>query len=492
MDKMITTSFLKSRKLIFFGVLCCLFFLSGCSTSFEIRPDQWTSNVKNCWPCTLYTAVFNSMGALTVQTYGMACRSALMLLVVGWLFWIAFKTIKMLFSMKQPNFKQFWVDILTVLFKMIVVAAIIGSPDAVIYTLNIILTPIMTAFVELARVVIYADPNIQAIFKMPENFIDMGGTPTADYPLFSQELGAQIQDLIYRVFVMLKGGMYLALYLFKQFTFMSVILSVFLAWAFFVLMILFPFSLVEVFFKIGVVVILAPFVFVAWVFPATKGMVGKAWQIIIGGMIQLLITCTFVAFMMIALTTFTEYLWPGFFSISRQMNDSKTVSDIQQLSVGTFSFFFVVLFIIKFAENINQFTTALGGESAQSEFVRFFTGLKNLVVAGALAVGAMAAQFIPGVGTAMGAAMSAAAKKKAEEGIKQTAELNVKLSSGSKAASQNKYQQQNDSKKDDKKKDSDKKDDKKDPSGKKADSDKGNDKNRNSSEKTGDKGKKTE
>lgn len=426
--KRLKTSFLKSRKLILFGVFCCLILLlSGCSTSFEIKPDQWTSNVKNCWPCTLYKAVFDSMGHLTVQTYGMACRSALMLLAAGWLFWIAFKTMKMLFSLKQPNFKQFWVDILTVLFKMLVVVAIIASPDAVIYTLNIILTPIMTAFVELSRIVIYADPNIQSVFKMPENFINMGGEVTSDYPLFSQSLGLQIQDLIYRVFVMLKGGMYLALYLFKQFTFMSVVLSVLLAWAFFVLMILFPFSLVEVFFKMGVIIILAPFIFVAWVFPATKGMVGKAWQIIIGGMIQVLITCTFVAFMMIVLTTFTEYLWPGFFSISRQMNDSKIVSDVQQLSVGTFSFFFVVLFVIKFSENINQFTTALGGESAQSEFVRFLTGLKNLAVAGALALGAMAAQFIPGVGTAAGAAMAAAAKKKAEEGIKQTAELDIKL-----------------------------------------------------------------
>ena len=422
MKKMSQTSFLNSKNLILFGVFCCLIFLlSGCSTSFEIKPDQWTSNVKNCWPCTLYKAVFDSMGRLTVQTYGMACRSALMLLAAGWLFWIAFKTMKMLFSLKQPNFKQFWVDILTVLFKMIVAAAIIASPDAVIYTLNIILTPIMTAFIELSRVVIYADPNIQSIFKMPENFIDMGGEVTSDYPLFSQSLGLQIQDLIYRVFVMLKGGMYLALYLFKQFSFMSVILSIFLAWTFFVLMILFPFSLVEVFFKMGVIIILSPFIVVAWVFPATKGMVGKAWQIVIGGMIQVLITCTFVAFMMIVLTTFTEYLWPGFFSISRQMNDSKIASDVQQLSVGTFSFLFVVLFIVKFAENINQFTTALGGEHAQSEFVRFFTGLKNFAVGAVLAVGAAAVQFIPGVGTAAGAAMAAAAKEKAKEGLKQAA-----------------------------------------------------------------------
>lgn len=420
--KRLKTSFFKSKNLIFFGMFCCIcLLLTGCAGSFEIKPDQWTSNVKNCWPCTLYKAVFDSMGALTVKTYGISCRSALALLAAGWLFWIAFKTIKMLFSMKQPNFKQFWVDILTVLFKMIVVAAIIGSPDAVIYVLNIILTPLMTAFVELSRVVIYADPNIQSVFRIPENFIDMGGEKTADYPLFSQELGLQIQDLIYRVFVMLKGGMYLAVYLFKQLTFTSVILSILLAYTFFVLMVIFPFSLVEIFFKVGAIVIVFPFVLVAWVFPATKGMVGKAWQIVIGCMISLLITCTFVAFMMIVLTTFTEYLWPGFFSISRQMNDSKIVADIQQLSVGTFSFLFVVLFIIKFAENINQFSTALGGESAQSEFVRFFTGLKNLAVAGAMALAAAGLQLIPGVGTALGTAMAGAAKKKAEEGMKQTA-----------------------------------------------------------------------
>ena len=166
--KRLKTSFFKSKNLIFFGMFCCIcLLLTGCAGSFEIKPDQWTSNVKNCWPCTLYKAVFDSMGALTVKTYGISCRSALALLAAGWLFWIAFKTIKMLFSMKQPNFKQFWVDILTVLFKMIVVAAIIGSPDAVIYVLNIILTPLMTAFVELSRVVIYADPNIQSVFRIP-------------------------------------------------------------------------------------------------------------------------------------------------------------------------------------------------------------------------------------------------------------------------------------------------------------------------------------
>ncbi len=402
---------LKSKKLILIGVfLCVLFLLSGCKGSIEFAQSAWSPSVKNCWPCILYKAVFDQVGVLTVATYHASCRAALMLMAAGWLFWISFKTIKMFASMQEPNLKQFWADILATLFKMLVVGSIILFPDKVIVVLGLIMTPIMSAFVELSRLVLYADPNIQEIFQQPGNYVSMGGESVAEYPLFSAELASKIQDLIYRVYIMLRTGMYLGFFLWEELTIISFLLGGYIIISFFFLMIVFPFSMVEIFIKLGVVIVLFPFILVAWVFPETKQVVGKAWQIFIGSMINLLLVCTFVGFMMIVLATFVDTLWPGFFSAGRVTQDAQLRQDFIQLSVGAFSFLFVIIFLMKFTEKINQFARSVGGEYAQSEFVRIFTALVKTVKGLTLAGLALAANAIPGVGTVAGKMMADKAK----------------------------------------------------------------------------------
>ncbi len=420
------------RKILNFSVVvCCILFLTGCEEGLDTTTmeEQWSVNVANCWPCTLYKVVFDAIGSVLKSVYETVADLSFSLLGIGLLFWLAFTIGRLVISLKQPNIPEYVSLISKTLFKALIVSAVLFKPEYFLAMADYIVTPIITTFASLSRVVLLADPQVAEHFVVPESLTKM----ETDYPLFTGEVGYQVQDVIYRIYAALNSGISLGVTLMATPALSNWIIGPFIIWIFFNLMIIFPLMFIESFIRLGCVLILSPIILVTWVFPSTKGYIKKAWDIIFGSMFQIFMACIFIAIMVNIIYTYTDANYPGILTNSKQTNDPKLLSELQRLSSTSIGFLALLVCILKLSGSIPKISGYFGGNDQQSEFVKIFNGLKQLSInATKLAVGAL--MVYTGVGASLGASMVAnatidmknQAKDVGDEALKELTDMNSK------------------------------------------------------------------
>lgn len=402
-----------------------LIMLTGCSAIMPVPQDQWTSRVTNCFPCLIYRATFDAVGLMMNNILSMTVNAALILLVLGWLAWIFFYTIKMFIAGKQPNIGQYWQDVLTTLFKMILVSAVLLTSDGLITLVSDTLMQVLKAALGLASAVLSSDPTVISHYRTVGDYAALGGEPVGNYTLFTRELGMLVQDIVYRIYVVLQGGIRIGFYvgttgaISNGVSFTAFFLGLFIMFSFFALSLVFPLSMVESFIKFGLGIVMLPFMLVAWIFKPTRGWLNKTWQFMFGTIIQIVITCFFMTFVIVIMTTFAEQIFPGFFSPTAASTNVQIVQQVNELTVGTLSFFAVTVFLLKMLGRLNDYTKHFGGPGAQSEFLRAAIGAFKTAVN--LAKAAVGALMMAATGGALGKGMVASGLKQAAESAKDTA-----------------------------------------------------------------------
>lgn len=377
---------------VFFVVLCLL---AGCESLKMSSESEWVASVQNCWPCTLYKATFDAVGTLVKNLYPTMAERGLLMMGVGLLFWLAFTSAKMLTSMIEPNIKQYIHSVMVVLFKAMVVAAILSSKDTFLCVIDTIASPVLTTFTELSRIVLTANTNINNGIVWPEQYmVQKDGA----CDLFGGQVSYQLQDIIFRVYIALNSGMTLGYYVMVETNFLSWIIGPFIIWMFFMMSLIFPLMFAESFIRLGAVIVLSPFFFAAWVFPSTKSAIKKAWDVLFGAMFQLLISCIYIGLVVGVIQLFADNNWPGMLGNSRQTSDPSMMISFRRLSVEAISFFALILIMNRMQSNIPAISGALGGDSSKSEIVSFMNGIKQLAISATMiAIGALlSAVGIPG------------------------------------------------------------------------------------------------
>ncbi len=405
--------------------MLALLMLTGCSAVMPVPQDQWTSRVTNCFPCLIYRGAFDAIGLMMNTILFMTIKAALILLVLGWLAWIFFYTIKMFIAGKQPNIGQYWQDVLTTLFKVILVSAVLLTSDGLITLISDTLMQVLKAALGLASAVLSSDPTVISHYRTAGDYAALGGEPVGNYILFTRELGMLVQDIVYRIYVVLQGGIRIGFYVgttgavSNGISFTAFFLGLFIMFAFFALSLVFPLSMVESFIKFGLGIVMLPFMLVAWIFKPTRGWLNKTWQFMFGTIIQIIITCFFVTFVIVIMTTFAEQVFPGFFSPTAASTNVQIVQQVNELTVGTLSFFAVTVFLLKMLGRINKYTNEFGGPGAQSEFLQAAIGtFKTAVNLTKAAVGAL---IMWASGGTLGKEMAASGMKQAAKSAQNTA-----------------------------------------------------------------------
>lgn len=404
-------TFLKQHNTLVTVLKFCAFalvlvVLAGCDFKVTAETEQqWQTNVQNCWPCVLYKSVFNATGQLIMLTYPFIARWALALLGVGILFWLAFKTGRMLTFLYEPDIKEYVHSVMIVLFKAMIVAAVLMTGDHFLCTLNMLVSPIIEIFAVVSRIVLTANSNISDGMSLPSDWVTNGlanmkyiEAGDGSCNLFSGNVAYQVQDVVYRVYVALNSGMSLGGYLIAESNMLNWIIGLFIMWMFFLMSLIFPWMFAESFLRLGAVLVLSPFVFVCWVFPSTKGTVRQAWNIAFGSMVQMLIACIYIGLLVGVILTFANKSFPGMLGGSRQTSDPGMVAQMKRLSTEAVSFFALIIIMTKMQANIPMISGYFGGDSQKSEVVAFFGGIKQLAISAVMiAVGAVMSAFgIPG------------------------------------------------------------------------------------------------
>lgn len=414
-------SFAYQKWLVLGLLMVALVFLSGCE---GLRSDarsqaEWIQSALNCWPCVIYKTAFSAVNTVVIKLHPVLSAKAILLLGVGLLFWLAFTTGKMITSLHEPDVKKYMQTVMLVLFKAILVVSVLSVPQYFLCFVDMIVSPVLTFFTHLSRIAITANTNINNGITWPNDYKDVQDTACN---VFSSQVQYQLQDIIFRVYLALGGGVKLGFTLMMQVNLVNWILGPIIMWFFFMMMVLFPWIFVDSFIRLGSVIVLAPFFLVAWVFPATKDKIKTAWTTLSGAAMQLLIGCIYIGLVIGVIKAFEAQNWPGMMGDARQGADPDMMAKIRRLSVEAISFFALLLIMNKMQKNIPSISGALGGDSAQSDIVGFMDGVKKLTISVLqIALGAAMTAFgIPG-GTQMIKAGTQKVAEQAKETIKEAA-----------------------------------------------------------------------
>ena len=362
----------------FFAVVCLL---AGCEGRINASESEWVASVQNCWPCTLYKATFDAVGTLVKNLYPTMAERGLLVMGVGLLFWLSFTSAKMLTSLMEPNIKEYIHSVMVVLFKAMVVTAILITGDSFLCVIDRIVSPVLTTFTELSRIVLTANTNINNGLVWPEQYmVQKDGA----CDLFGGQISYQLQDIIFRVYIALNSGMTLGYYVMVEKSFLNWIVGPFIIWMFFILSLIFPLMFADSFIRLGAVIVLSPFFFAAWVFPSTKSAIKKAWDVVFGAMFQLLIGCIYIGLVVGVIQLFADNNWPGMLGNSRQTSDPSMMVNFRRLSTEAISFFALIIIMNRMQSNIPAIAGALGGDSSRSEIVGFMNGVKQLAISAAM------------------------------------------------------------------------------------------------------------
>ena len=378
----LTATQIKDRihlRYIMFVVMCCLL-LCACGSKQEVpyNADEWTTNIENCWPCILYDAAFSALDkGIIALTYDMT-HHAIIILGFGLLFWLLFKVGTFVVSVKEPNVKRFVQSVMIVLFKAILVAALLLNPgDYIAFIAHLIVQPVLLTFAEIIRQVLTSDTDVAQRLLTPSDITGTVSSTGASIQIFG-DTKIYILDIIYRITVALRSGVALGMTILREPGLLGILFGLLIMLIFFNLLLRFPLLFIDSFIRLGVIIILSPFLFVAWVFPPTKSMIRKGWDILFGAMVTILFGSIFISLMVYLILVYTERSYPAALSVARQTADPSMVSGIHNFKTNALAFFVLLLAMNALANHIPKMASRFGGDGSAGAMTQVVKGLQNL------------------------------------------------------------------------------------------------------------------
>lgn len=364
-----------------FFLLACLIapLLSGCG-KVSYSEEEWESSVAKCWPCALYKTTFDAIEIAMDNVIETTCGMAHVLLGVGLLFYLGFHVLKMMSPFKPPNVREFLFNMMIVLFKAIAVSALLMNWEEYLAFLGeYIVQPVLGAFLELSSSLLMSSDVVKQRLIAPETIAGSGSAIAADGVLFG-DIPLRVQEIIYRIYVAMKIGVGLGANIAAQISLPSFLIGVYVMYIFFVLLLVFPVMFVDSFLRLGITLVLSPFLFVTWVFPATPGYLKKGWEVLFGSMFNILFACIFIGILVYVVTVFAEQTYPGIFGSALQKSSPAFAEDVRRLSTSSLGFLVLVMALNKLSRHIPQLAGFFGGDGSQSGIIQAANGFKQLAI----------------------------------------------------------------------------------------------------------------
>ncbi len=353
--------------------------LSGCFNETGLtKPWEPAKDISSCFPCIIYDSAFAALDNAIISLTTLFSQHAMVFLGFGLLFWLAFKVGGFAVSLQQPNIKQFVLGIISVLFKAMIVSALIYNPEAYVRFIGEnIIQPILLVFTELSRLILGGNEVIKTSIA-PIADIEGEKLLSATGQVIFGETKSYILDIIYRVTVALGSGIGLGLTLLADFGFVNMIISIIIILIFFHLLLWFPLMFIDSFVRLGILIVLSPFVWVAWVFPATKGFLKKAWEMAFGSMFNILFGCLYISIVIYVVAVYMDRSDPWILNSTRQTMDPSMVKGFQNMRTDNIAFIVLLLALNKMAGLIPKLAAQFGGDGTESSLLKSFNGAKKL------------------------------------------------------------------------------------------------------------------
>lgn len=385
--------------------------LCGCESNPKMA-KQVPSGYEACWPCAVYEETFKILEKILETLLKTTCESAVTLLGFGLLFWLLFHVGKFVVTIQEPNMRKFLFPMTNVLFKSIVVFALINNADDYIAFIGEnIVQPILIFFADVSKLIFDSNETVKGATTVPSV-----ATKIASSGKLFGPAGGYFLDIVYRIFIALKFGSSLGFAIWKGIGVIPFIFGLFIIFMFWMMMLTMPLMFLDGFVRIAVILVLSPFVLVAWIFPATKKMLEKLWGIFLGTGLSVIFACFYIALTLYLVITFAEKQYPGILSNVVQQTDPDLIENIQTMSTSTIAFFVLLLSMNRLSGYIVKLANQFGGDAANSSWIKMFGGLKKLSIAAGKAALAVALAS-PAIAASAANEVKDVAKSAAQDGM---------------------------------------------------------------------------
>lgn len=385
--------------------MAAVLFLSSCGMDVEVdivKAQEDMNSTKSCWTCQLFTIVFNTGASIATNAFDSIKNLAWGLLAVGLVIYLCLRTLSLFLSMRLPDLPNYWISISTKLGKGGLVSIFLLSSSHMWELINTIIAPIITVFVRLSFMILNLNfpTRVATSTTVGSTFISGPGLPA--------EIGAQLEDLVYRSTVALNIGRALGLRMMMLSDFTGFIIGLIIIGIFFMLLLFFPMYLIDALVRIIFVIILFPILLVAWVFSVTEKYFKTAWNMLIGGLAQLFISCVFIALLVSTIEAFTQMRgYNIILNPTYQNTNPDVLREMSRMSISALSFIVMAFYLYNLSKHLTEISGFLTNSSQTSMVGDFTRRLKQLAIA---AVAATIAIVAASVGAAP---VTAVMKKKA-------------------------------------------------------------------------------
>ena len=368
-----------------------LLLIAGCNGKAQNDMEktfQLFNSPKGCYACQFFKIVYNTGAEISSKAYNSLCDMATSLLIIGLLIWLVWHFISTFVTLREPNISKYWIELFQHFFKAGFVAILIRSKEHLIEFINSILTPISLIIIDLSQKLLASNWSSSINPATLSSSYQSG-------PGFSAQIGGSLENLIYRITVALNLGFVMGLRLMLQTDLINFWLGVVTTAMFFLMIIIFPFYLIDGFIRLALVFTMLPIFLVAWVFKWSSHYMKKAFAMFLGAFLQVMIACIFVSICIavfegfVAIRGFGYLLDPTVQNIDRLFNE-----EANRMSFSFLSFLMLAFYMYNLSKNVPKLASTFTGAPSGNVLARAIERTKKAARALALTAAAIATAMV--------------------------------------------------------------------------------------------------
>ena len=418
------------KRIKLWGWLLGLLLTVGCDSNVPYNAKMFKASPDNCWPCQMYMQAFKAMDGVLDNSLSIICQNSLVVLELALLFWLLFRVGRIVVSFSMPDMKKELASFITVLFKAMIVALFLNTPDYLYeFFGKIVIQPIGDGFLSMANTVLSTPSDIGVNFnyntgiKWLDEMQDLWNkifNPTgsssgsvSNSKMFG-ELAITVQQMVYQIYDALWANVGLGFQLWTMKGWSATIAGIILIGGMFWLVVMMPLSFVDAFVRIGLIIMLLPLLMVGWVFSYPPKVVQKVFHNLFAGFFDILFSCIYITFLISTFRVYENQEMPYMFSASAQTTEGGMRTTANEFGTDFVILTMLAWAMVKLSSKIQNFSNYFFEGAEKSSIFDAFNKIKNLAMKG-VRVGAM---VLSGpVGWATGAAKAGVdVAKKAADG----------------------------------------------------------------------------
>ena len=394
------TTKLHSVLKILFIVFCALFMLSACGMDMEgssVIPkasergesaEQLANEHRQCWQAGLLRVFYTSISAQTVTIYSALTQENLMgIMMLAFSIWMAFKILSHVSTPSPESMGEFWTMVLQKAFLCLLCGMLASSKGQLLYALNSFIFPIYITILDFASEILQvlntqnpdlsvagiklnADDGTSMCLPFDHSIADNGCKITnPEAIMFTEKSGMpdaplkMMECLACSVSDRLNIGYNISWHLLQMSTLVSFIAGVALLAAFTISQLVFVLYLIDSIFRLNMILIIFPFLVMAYPFEQTRKWSITGFKIILNSSLIMLCLVIMVVMVILALS---NILMTG----KQKGFDFGLISAYEDFGVVPMALIFTAFLVVKSSGTAVSMAGRIVGEGGDTPFQR--------------------------------------------------------------------------------------------------------------------------